>query len=173
MNKELYLSERKIQKILKRISEEINIRYKDKDITFIIILDGAIRFGSDILSLIDNNGSNELYTIKLKSYENNKSTNKINPTDDTLLKIDLEGKNVIILEDIIDSGLTMNYLHDVIIKYKNPKSYLVCSLFGCLESYNYETIIGIHKDDQKFIFGYGLDFDNKYRDENNIFYKSD
>ena len=102
--------------------------------------------------------------VKVSSYGKNQreTTGNINFKLD--ISENIEGKNVIIVEDIIDSGITLNYLYNYLNK-KNPKTLKICVLLDKKE----RRVKPIKVDytgfeiDNKFVLGYGLDYDEKYR----------
>lgn len=157
------LEEQKINKRIEEIANQISKDYKNEEIIFVCILKGATYFTIELVKKIKKNNV-ILDFMKVSSYGINarETTGKINFTLD--ISENIEGKNVIIVEDIIDSGITLNYLYDYL-KSKNPKTLKLCVLLDKKE----RRVKDIHVDyvgfeiEDKFVLGYGMDYDEKYR----------
>ena len=156
------IDEESLDKRIKELAEKISKDYKNEEIVLVCILKGAIYFSVELSKKITNN-TVILDFMKVSSYGNNtETTGKINFKLDT--SIELENKNVIIVEDIIDSGLTLNYLYDYL-KKKNPKTLKICVLLDKKERRKKDIKVdytGFEIED-KFVVGYGLDYQEKYR----------
>lgn len=156
------INEEKINERIEEIAREISENYKE-EIILVCILKGATYFTIDLSKKIKNNNV-ILDFMKVSSYGINarETTGKINLSLD--ISQNIEGKNVIIVEDIIDSGITLNYLYDYI-KSKNPKTLKICVLLDKKER-RVKNIkvdyVGFEIED-KFVLGYGMDYDEKYR----------
>ena len=134
---------------------------------FLCILKGSVMFTVELAKRIKNNVQFEF--IEVSSYENNQSTGKIKLNKD--ISQSIEGKDVIIVEDIIDSGRTISFLKEYL-KQKNPNTLKVCSLLDKPSKRTFEIksdYIGFEVDD-KFIVGYGLDDNQNYRNLNYVGY---
>lgn len=119
------IDEEAIQRRINELALEISNDYNNEEIVFICILKGASYFAIDLSKKIINNDV-ILDFMKVSSYGNNlESTGTINLTLDT--SINIKNKNVIIIEDIIDTGLTLNYLYEYL-KNKKPKTLKICTL---------------------------------------------
>jgi len=164
---EVFIDESQISKRVKEIAEEINRDYAGKSPIFIGVLNGAFVFLSDLIREI--NIDCEIDFLKLSSY----GDSQISSGDITLLKelnCEIKGQDVIIVEDIIDSGLSIKYMKSIIEK-NNPNSLKIVTLL-----YKEETVkldfeidyIGF-KIENKFVVGYGLDYAQKYRNLKNIY----
>lgn len=156
------IDEEKLSKRIEEIAEKICKDYNNEEIVLVCILKGAVYFAVDLSKKITNSEV-ILDFMKVSSYGNNtKTTGKVE------LKIDLstniENKNVIIVEDIIDSGYTLNYLYDYL-KKKNPKTLKICVLLDKKERREKEIEVDYtgFEIENKFIVGYGLDYADKYR----------
>ena len=156
------INEDTIQKRINELAFEISKDYKNEELVLICILKGATYFAIDLSKKIINNNV-ILDFMKVSSYGNNiESTGKINLYLEN--SINIENRNVIIIEDIIDTGLTLNYLYDFL-KNQNPKTLKICVMLDKKE----RRQKNIHIDytgfqiENKFVVGYGLDFDEKYR----------
>lgn len=161
-NLNVLINEEKLQTRISEIAKEISSDFKDEEIILICILKGAVYFAVDLSKKLTNN-TVILDFMKVSSYGNNlETTGKINFKLDT--SIDLENKNVIIIEDIIDSGLTLNYLYDYL-KTKNPKALKICVLLDKKERRQKNINLDYvgFEITNKFVVGYGLDYEDKYR----------
>ena len=161
------IKEEAINKRLDELAKQIMEDYKGKDIMFLCILKGSVMFTVELAKRIKNNVQFEF--IEVSSYENNQSTGKIKLNKD--ISQSIEGKDVIIVEDIIDSGRTISFLKEYL-KQKNPNTLKVCSLLDKPSKRIFEIkadYIGFEVDD-KFIVGYGLDDNQNYRNLNYVGY---
>lgn len=153
------INEEKLQKRIKEIAKKIEEDYKDKEINLICILKGSIMFTCDLAKNINKNVMIDF--LRVSSYENNKSKT-ISFVKGLLPNI--KGKDIILIEDIIDSGKTMNFLIPLLNNMK-PKSIKICTLLDkpsgrqikCKADY-----VGFTVED-KFVLGYGMDYNQKYR----------
>lgn len=157
-----FINEKQLQKRVKELATQIQNDYKNEDITFICILKGSIYFFTDLTKRIDNNLNLEF--MRVSSYLNGtQSTGEIQLKLD--LSISIENKNVIVVEDIIDSGRTLSYLLKYL-KIKKPKSLKLCTL---LDKPSRRVVKDVKVDyigftiPDYFVVGYGLDLDEKYR----------
>jgi hypoxanthine phosphoribosyltransferase len=154
------ISEEELQKRVQEMATQISKDYEGKDITFICILKGSVFFTVDLAKNIPSNVKLEF--IRVSSYHGTESTGKIELKLD--LKEDIEGKDVIIIEDIVDTGRTLSYLKEHL-KTKKPKSLRICTLLDKKERRVCEIepeYVGFNIPD-KFVLGYGLDVDELYR----------
>ena len=163
-NIKVLIDEKKIKERIVQIGNEISNKYDNEEIILICVLKGAVYFTLELSKNIKNN-SVILDFVKVKSYGNNvrESTGEIQ--FDLDISENIENKNVIIVEDIIDSGITLNYLYNYL-KQKNPKSLEICVLLDKKERRKVEInvdYIGFEMEN-KFVLGYGLDYDEKYRE---------
>ena len=119
------IDEETIQNRINELAIEISKDYKNEEIVLICILKGSTYFAIDLSKKLINNDA-ILDFMKVSSYGNNlESTGNINFNLDT--SIDIKNKNVIIVEDIIDTGLTLNFLYNYL-KNKDPKTLKICAL---------------------------------------------
>lgn len=166
------IAEETIQKRINELAIEISKDYKNEEIVLICILKGSTYFAIDLSKKLINNDV-ILDFMKVSSYGNNlETTGKINFSLDT--SIDIKNKNVIIVEDIIDTGLTLNYLYNYL-KNKDPKTLKICALLDKKgrRKENINIDYTGFKIENKFVVGYGLDFDEKYRNLSYIGYIED
>lgn len=158
-NIKVLISEEKLQKRIKKLAKEIEKDYKDKEINLICILKGSIMFTCDLARNINKNVMIDF--LRVSSYENNKS--KTISFVKGLLP-DIKGKDIILIEDIIDSGKTMNFLVPLLNNMK-PNSIKVCTLLDkpSRRKMSFKAdYVGFTIED-KFVLGYGMDYDQKYR----------
>jgi hypoxanthine phosphoribosyltransferase len=154
------ISEEKIQQRLDELAKQIYNDYKGQEITFICILKGSIFFTVELAKKMPCDINFEF--IRVSSYHGQNSTGVIEMKVD--LQGDIKGKDVIIIEDIVDTGRTLSYLKEYL-KSKEPKSIKICSMLDkkerrvCKLDADY---VGFDIPD-KFVVGYGLDVNEKYR----------
>ncbi|MFQ7076192.1 MAG: hypoxanthine phosphoribosyltransferase [Clostridia bacterium] len=157
------INEEKLQSRINEIANEISNDFKNEEIILICVLKGSVYFTIDLSKKITNN-SIILDFMKVSSYENGStsSSGKINFELD--IHENIENKNVIIIEDIVDSGLTLNYLYNYLSK-KNPKNLKICVLLDKKERRTVPIKIDYtcFEIENKFVVGYGLDYDERYR----------
>ena len=158
-NIKILISEKELEKRVYELAKEIEKDYKDKDINLICILKGSLMFTADLARNIKN--SVNIDFLRVSSYEN--TTSKTISFVKGLLP-DIKNKDVILIEDIIDSGKTMNFLIPFLNKMK-PNSIKVCTLLDkpYRRKIPYQAdYVGFVIED-KFVLGYGMDYDQKYR----------
>ena len=162
MNLKTLISEQDLQKRIKEIGKQITKDYKNQEIIIICILTGAVYFATDLTKNIDNNKL-LLEFMKVSSYGNEKeSSGQIMIKQD--IRADIKDKNIIIVEDIIDTGLTMKFLKNYLLD-KNPKSLKICTLLDKKERRKVKIeadYVGFEIPN-KFVLGYGLDYEDYYR----------
>lgn len=155
------ITQEQINKRAAEIGRQIEADYRGESVVLVGILRGAVVWMADIMKNV--NLDMRIDFMAVSSYgASTKSSGivKINKDLDT----DIEGKNVIIVEDIIDSGITLNYLKGYM-ENREAKSVRICTLLDKPEGRRVDIdvdYIGFTVDD-KFIVGYGLDYDQKYR----------
>lgn len=151
-----FISDKTIAERVRKLGETITNEYKSKDPVFIIVLNGAFMFASDLLKQIDI--ISDLSFIKVKSYEGTESTGAVR--DLIGMDYDLKDRNVIIIEDIVDTGVTLEYLFDTI-KKQGPASLEIATLLFKKEAYQKNLpvkYVGFEVPNA-FVVGYGLDYD--------------
>lgn len=156
------INEEELHKRVEEIAEQIEKEYEGKEITLICILKGSVFFTVDLAKKI--NGDVKLEFIRVSSYgEGTESTGEIKMKLD--LKDSIKGKDVIVVEDIIDTGRTLSYLIEYL-KMKKPNSVKLCALLDKPERRVKKNVkvdyTGFQIPD-KFVVGYGLDWDERYR----------
>lgn len=158
---EKMISEGDLQARIREVAKEIEKDYKGKDLICVGLLKGSIMFMADLLKSVELDLAMDF--MKVSSYHGG--------TDSTgVVKIlkdvdeDLTGKDVLIIEDIIDTGLTLESVKKFLMS-KQPKSLKVCSLLDKPSRRKVEMVgeyIGFEIPDE-FVVGYGLDYDELYR----------
>ena len=153
---ELFISDKEIEQIVKNVADEINNNGIEKPL-FIAILNGSFLFASDLMRNITIPDS-EISFIKLTSYQGTESTGQVNELIG--LNQGLNGRNVIILEDIIDTGNTLEKIVEIF-RTKEVASLKISTLLYKPDSYKKDIPIDyIGKSiENKFVVGYGLDYD--------------
>jgi hypoxanthine phosphoribosyltransferase len=156
----LLVSEEDIKKRVKELAKQITKDYRDKSPIFIGILNGCYVFMADLLREIDLDV--EVDFVKIRSYEADSSTGTIKFRKD--ISADINNRNIIIVEDIIDSGFTINFLVNRL-KGSGPKSVAVASILFKKEvaKIDFEVDYVGFEIPPEFVVGYGLDYDEKYR----------
>lgn len=156
-----YITEDEIQTRIKTIVAELSSTFHDKKPVFVVVLRGAFMFASDILKKF--NHPCEIEFVKLSSYAGMQSTGKINITLPLKEEV-VKNRDVIIIEDIVDSGLTMDFFISYV-KALQPNSVSLISFLYKPENLKKDVkidIIGFTIPDL-FVIGYGLDFDGEGR----------
>jgi len=163
---EVFITKEEIAKEVASLAKEINKDYHGEEVIFVAVLNGSFMFASDLMKEIEL--VSEISFIKMSSYHGTESTGRV---DELIgLNNDVTEKNIVIVEDIIDSGLTMNKIISLL-EMESPKSVKICSLL-----YKPEAFKGKHKPDyigfsipNAFVVGYGLDYDEKGRNLDSIY----
>jgi hypoxanthine phosphoribosyltransferase len=158
---EVLISKEQLEKRVSELGAQISKDYEGKTILLIGILKGSVPFMADLMRHID--GDVEIDFMSVSSYgSSTKSSGVVRIIKD--LDKSIEGKHVIIVEDIVDSGLTLSYLKSHLLS-RNPASLKVCTMLDKPARRKVEftpDYCGFEIED-KFIVGYGLDFDQKFR----------
>ena len=151
-----------IQNAIKNLADKLNVEYSQEELYVICVLKGSVMFTVDLVKHLEMPIRMEF--IRLSSYGSSFSTSgKVNAVDIALP--DLNNKNVLIVEDIIDTGHTAKFLVDFINLNFRAKSLKFCSLLDKKIKREVEIeadYYGFEIDD-KFLVGYGLDYDGYYR----------
>jgi hypoxanthine phosphoribosyltransferase len=157
-NKEFgpFISESEIKKTVTRMANEINRDLKDKNVVFLGILNGSFMFASDLFRKIKLDC--QITFVKLASYTGNTSSGKVKQLIG--LSEQIKGKTVVILEDIVDTGITLDTIKKQLGGYE-PAEILVVTLLFKPDALKMEVdldYVGIEIPND-FVIGYGLDFD--------------
>ena len=155
-----YISKDDISIRIEGIAAQLSEIFYDDIPIFIGILNGSFIFLADLIRKI--NFECEIDFIKVASYDGRDSTGKIILDKD--INLDIKNKRVIIVEDIIDSGLTINYLYKHILSY-NPKDISIVTLLSKKDNYNLNFDIDVigFEITTEFVVGYGLDLNQRFR----------
>ena len=163
---ETYLSEEVIQKKIKELAAAISNEYRDKRPLFIAILNGSFIFAADLFKHMDIDA--EICFIKLASYKGTRSTGQVITAIG--LDHDLYNRHVVIIEDIVDTGKT---LHTFLpqLHHQHPASLKIVTLLHKPEATEFPLIIDYtgFSIPNKFVVGYGLDYDGLGRNLKEIY----
>lgn len=158
---EILLTEEQLNKRIAEIAEDITKDFGNEDLTLVCVLKGGVMFMTDLAKRL--NQKVEFEFIDVSSYGNN-TVSSGNITLNKTIDSCIEGKNVILLEDIVDTGRTLSYLVEYL-KSKKPATLKLCTLLDKPSRRVVEMnadYIGFTIPDA-FIVGYGLDYAQKYR----------
>ena len=158
---EILVEEETLQKRIAELGKQISQDYKGKDLHLICILRGGVAFLTDLMRTIT--VPNTLDFMAISSYGTaRQSTGQVRITLD--LKDEIHGRNVLLVEDIVDSGYTITSVLEFL-KTRHPKSLRVCTLLNKPERREVQVPIDYcgFVIPNKFVFGYGLDLDEYYR----------
>lgn len=158
----VYYSEEVLQSVVERLGKQISEDYKDRNLLLVSVLKGSVVFMSDLMRAITVPCKIDFMCVS--SYESGtKSTGVVKIVKD--LDINLAGYDVLIVEDILDSGRTLSYLKKVL-EGRNPRSIRICTLLDKPERRVVPDIVADYSGAEvpdEFVVGYGLDYDEKYR----------
>lgn len=161
-----FIPEAEIQAKVKAVAERLNHDMEGKDPVFLAVLNGAFIFAADLIRNITI--PCEISFVKLSSYSGTSTTGKVKKV--LGLSTDIEGRNVVIVEDIVDTGITMkNMIAEL--KTHNPASIHVCTLLvkpGKLQE-KLDIEYPAMEIPNDFILGYGLDYDQLGRNLKDIY----
>lgn len=161
-----YLSELELSKVVSDLAEKINQKYEAKTPLFVVVLNGAFMFASDLFKKVEIDC--EISFLRVSSYRGTASTGEVKE----LMPIgtDVSGRDIILLEDIVDTGKTMG---EVKLKMKGAgaNSVSICTLLYKPEAFQGDYLIdmiGVEIPD-RFVVGYGLDYDGLGRNLPSIY----
>ena len=160
------MPEAELLKAVDAVAEKMNRDLADSNPLFLVVLNGAFMFASDLLKRVEIPG--QVSFIKLSSYSGTSSTGDVNEIMG--LTESVEGRTVVIIEDIIDSGLTMSRLVGLL-KEKGADNLKIATLFFKPEALRFDLTIdyvALHIPND-FIVGYGLDYDGYGRNLRDIY----
>ena len=165
-----YLSEADIQSKVKYIADQLNKDYRGKRPLFIAILNGSFMFAADVFKNLSIDA--EICFIKLASYRGMKSSGEVITAIG--LDVDLFGRDVVILEDIVDTGKTLNEFLPKL-DHQQPNSLKIAALLHKPEATQYPLKIDYlgFSIPNKFVVGYGLDYDGLGRNLKEILQLAD
>lgn len=153
---ELYLPYEKIRSVVEKMADQMNIDLKGKNPLFLCILNGSFMFAAELFKRIDLVKS-EISFVKLASYNADKTTGEIKQLIG--LNENIEGRTVVVLEDIVDTGITINHVGEQL-KRLNPREVKIATLLLKPDALQKEVqldYIGLEIPND-FIVGYGLDY---------------
>ena len=154
-------SEEDIQSAIEDLAKKLNSLYNDEEVYLICILKGSSFFAADLAKRLK--VPLQMEFIKLSSYLGTQSSGKISA--DSVMLPDLNGKNVLVVEDIVDTGRTLKYTVDYLKGKYKMKDLKMCSLLNKqskrVEKIDADYYLFNVKDE--FVVGYGLDYDGYYR----------
>lgn len=162
--REIILSEDKLHEICKTIGGELTAKLKnDKALpVFVGVMKGGLNFMMDLIKQIDMPILTDY--IQISSYEGTSSTGIINLKKD--LSLSVTGHTVVIVEDVVDTGYSMHYLKNYIVNKYHPKDVILVALIDKTAMRKIDVKIdysGTVLNENKFLMGYGLDYDELYR----------
>lgn len=162
-------SEAEVQARVRILGAELTARYGDKTPLFISILSGAFVFASDLIRAFD--GDCEINFVKLSSYSGTQSTGSVQTVMG--LERDLEGRHLIVVEDIVDTGRTMHYFIGQL-QEKNPASICTVTFLRKPDALVFPVQIDLvgYDIDDRFVVGYGLDYDGLGRNIPGVYQRS-
>ncbi len=160
---EVMIKKQIIQERVRELAFDISSAYGDRELVIIGVLKGAVVFLSDLVRELPVSMNTELDFLGVTSYgSSTESSGVVRITKD--LDIDINGKNVIIVEDIVDTGLTLSYLVNIL-REREPEMLEICALLDKPSRRKTEIEIsfkGFEIPDE-FVVGYGLDYSGKWR----------
>jgi len=161
-----YISSEKIQEKISELAQKLNKELKGKDPIFLGILNGSFMFAADLYKQITE--PSQITFLKLASYQGTGSTGKVK----RLIGIneDIEGKTVVVVEDIVDTGITLEQIVKQLKGYE-PKEIIIVTLMYKPESYSKDIPVDYYAFSipNDFIVGYGLDYDGYGRNLADIY----
>ena len=160
------IPEKELQDKVEEIAKKIAKDYHNK-VIFVTILKGAKIFCSDLMDSIKKISDLKIenYFIKLSSYGNKTETSgKVKIEKD--IEEDLKGKDILIIDDIVDTGITLSFLKKYLLETKKARSVKICCLLDKPSRREKEVKIDYKGFEvpNKFIVGYGIDYAEKYRE---------
>ncbi len=163
---EIYIPQDQIERAIKKVAEQINRDFAGKNPLFLIVLNGAFMFAAELFKNVEIEC--EISFVKLSSYRGTESTSVVRE----LIGLDhsVSGRNIVLVEDIIDSGLTMLYTMDNLRKLE-AKDVKIATLLFKPHAFKYSypiDYIGIEIPND-FIIGYGLDYNEHARNLPDIY----
>lgn len=162
-----FLSEEEIHKAVKNVAQEIYKKYTNETPIFIGVLNGVVMFISDFLKNYP--GNCELAFVQMQSYQGTSSTGEVKKLMDLPAHL-VENRHIVIMEDIVDTGNTLEALYQLL-EDKNIKSVNIATLLFKPEAYQKDLkvdFIGLSIPD-KFVVGYGLDYNGLGRNLPSIY----
>lgn len=162
----LFISSEKIQNRIEELGGELNNDLKNKNPLFLIVLNGAFLFAADLIKKFQSNC--EISFVKLSSYAGTNTTGTVKKMIG--VSENIEGRTVVVIEDIIDTGNTLDYIINDL-NFKNPAKIKIAALLFKPKAYQKNTKIDYvgFEVENDFLVGYGLDYDGLGRNLNDIY----
>jgi hypoxanthine phosphoribosyltransferase len=151
-----------IQKRITELGQQINQDYRDKPLTLIALLNGSIFFLTDLIRSLDI-ANLHIECWRVSSYADTQSTGSLSGLEHC--KADLQGRHVLVVDDIYDTGLTLSHVHSHILQF-SPQSLRTCVLLEKKMKHKITIpveYVGFQIQDA-FVIGYGLDYNGRYRE---------
>lgn len=163
---DIFLTSEEIQTEIQSLATTINSEYQGKDVVFVVILNGAFMFAADLMKHVSL--PCEISFVKVSSYSGMNSTGRV---DEVIgLNTSIKDRHVVIIEDIVDTGITINKIM-TLLTTEHPASIKIATLL-----YKPEAFIGKHRPDyvgfsipNNFVVGYGLDYNEHGRNTQHIY----
>lgn len=159
--KEVLIDEKTLQDTVKRLGRQISEDYRDKNLLMVSILKGSVIFMADLMRAIEIPLNIDFMAVSTYG-DKTKSSGVVRILKD--LDKNIEGKDILLVEDILDSGKTLNYIQEILLA-RNPNSIRICTLFDKPD----RREVDLHAEyvgctvPNEFIVGYGLDYAEYYR----------
>jgi hypoxanthine phosphoribosyltransferase len=160
LNKELgkvLIHSEQIAQAVRVLAQKLNKDYKHQTPVLVGVLNGSFIFMADLVRQLS--FVHEVQFIQVASYKDNKSTGFVSVVGDS--SVSIESRDVIVVEDIIDSGVTVTFLKEHLESW-HAKTIKVCTLLNRCKTFKADYI-GFELTTDKFLVGYGLDLDNQFR----------
>jgi hypoxanthine phosphoribosyltransferase len=159
---EILITPEQLQARIAELGNQISADYADKDLLLVCILKGGVLFLTDLMRQISVPHSINFMAVSSYGASSRESTGAVRILMD--LETNIEGRNVLLVEDIIDSGHTLDYITRVL-RARNPASLRICTLLDKAERREVDVRLDYvgFQIPNKFVFGYGLDLDEVYR----------
>jgi len=160
---EVLITEAQLQERIAEMGRQITKDYAGEDLLLVCVLRGGVMFLTDLMRNLDLPHMIDFMALSSYGVGARKTSGKVRITMD--LTMDIFGRNVLVVEDIVDSGHTMASLLEVL-STRQPKSLKICTLLDKASRREVDIqldYVGFNIED-KFVFGYGLDLDEYYRD---------
>ncbi|MCQ2484343.1 MAG: hypoxanthine phosphoribosyltransferase [Clostridia bacterium] len=157
----VFFSKEDLNTMVTRLGKQISKDYEGKNLTLVSILKGSVIFMADLMRAIDI--PCEIDFMCVSSYgSGTTSSGNVKIIKD--LDIDLHGKDLLLVEDILDSGMTLSYVRNML-EQRHPASIRICTLLDKPERRKADISADYFGDlvPDEFVVGYGLDYDEKYR----------
>ncbi len=158
--RKVIISEKKIKEKVRDLAKKLSLDYREEEVIMVGVLKGAFVFLSDLMRAVKFPVKVEFMAVK--SYKGTETTGKAKILLD--LREEIKGKNVLIVEDIVDTGITLNAVKKILEK-RRPKTLKICALLDKKRRRRVQVkldYVGITIPN-KYVVGYGLDYEDKYR----------